>query len=916
MSVLLPHEAIERRRAAAAGPLRLLAESLAADLEPLLNREIYFPAEKALLSRQGGRCEIDGAMLEFDPFSPHEHRCPRCGRVHTGELHDRFWNYWYQLWLAERAVHGAVLSALGFGETYGALSRHILEGYSARYLSYPNVDNVLGPTRLFFSTYLESIWLLQICVAADVMSPREPALADRVRSEIVEPSRALIAEFDEGGSNRQVWNDAALLAAALLLGDSAAAERAVFGGSGVAHQIADGLLSDGTWYEGENYHLFAHRGLWYGVTMAEQVGLPIDAALEQRFQRGFAAPFLSALPDFTLPSRRDSQYAISLRQWRIAEHCELGLARQDDATLRGALARMYFDDVPRGTPRRDRSAADVERNISASSLTRADLSWRALLFAIPELPPLHTEAPRSALLDGQGLAVFRREAGRTYAALDYGHSGGGHGHPDRLNLLLMRDDVRWLDDFGTGSYVDRTLHWYRSTLAHNAPLAGGKSQASTNGVLCAYDERDDSGWIRAEAEIAPGVHVRRSLVMLPHYLVDTVAWRSAPRLEASESGPLESTLVFDLPIHAAIELSEGASAPERASLSGAHGLEDGFDFAHDTSVERARSGARVVGLATQGDAAAALWSRSSGDCEWWRATAPGAPGRGDHEFRLVRARANAGRYEFVWSWSDAVIDVAFSDTVRVTLADGTVHEHRASRDRWEIDMIPPIPPRDARRLTLAGDVRELEARPRDVFAPPAPSPLRLEREYETVVSLGELSYRRSEATWEAAGRPTASVAFLARGATLRITITVPRSDVTFAPRNAENPLDNESADVNGDGVQLYARIGETFAGWMLVPEFGGNHVRVRPVAGTGSRATPSPRATWERTRSGYRVDIDLDARALSAIDVIVNEMPRGRSRRRGQLVLSGGRGEFVYLRGDRQDEDRLLSIEWDKDRNG
>ena len=24
------------------------------------------------------------------------------------------------------------------------------------------------------------------------------------------------------------------------------------------------------------------------------------------------------------PSRRDSQYAVSLRQWRIAEHCELG----------------------------------------------------------------------------------------------------------------------------------------------------------------------------------------------------------------------------------------------------------------------------------------------------------------------------------------------------------------------------------------------------------------------------------------------------------------------------------------------------------------------------------------------------------------------------------------------------------------
>ncbi len=172
----------------------------------------------------------------------------------------------------------------------------------------------------------------------------------------------------------------------------------MLGRSGVARQIAHGMLSDGTWYEGENYHLFAHRGLWYGVTMAERAGIEIDPALVRRFQRGFSVPLLSALPDFTLPSRRDSQYGISLRQWRIAEHCELGLAREDDPTLRGALARMYFDDVPCGTQHRDRSAADVERNSPASALTRADLSWRALLFALPDAPDArrHSAGVRAA----------------------------------------------------------------------------------------------------------------------------------------------------------------------------------------------------------------------------------------------------------------------------------------------------------------------------------------------------------------------------------------------------------------------------------------------------------------------------------------------------------------------------------------
>ena len=155
-----------------------------------------------------------------------------------------------------------------------------------------------------------------------------------------------------------------------------------------------------------------------------------------RFQLGFSTPFITALPDFTLPSRRDSQYAISLRQWRIAEHCELGLARAEDPALIGALQRMYCDDVPRTDTGRRNSSADVERNGPPSSLTRADLSWRALLLARATLPPLEPQSPRSALLDAQGIAVFRRNEGRAYVALDYGNSGGGHGHPDRLNLLL------------------------------------------------------------------------------------------------------------------------------------------------------------------------------------------------------------------------------------------------------------------------------------------------------------------------------------------------------------------------------------------------------------------------------------------------------------------------------------------------
>src|SRR5207249_3955525 len=104
------------------------------------------PAEKALLSRAGGRCELDGAVLDFDPASPRRHCCPICGTVQQGDLHHRAWITFYQLWLAERAVHAALFHLLGGEQRYATLARDILGVYSERYLAYPNRDNVLGPT--------------------------------------------------------------------------------------------------------------------------------------------------------------------------------------------------------------------------------------------------------------------------------------------------------------------------------------------------------------------------------------------------------------------------------------------------------------------------------------------------------------------------------------------------------------------------------------------------------------------------------------------------------------------------------------------------------------------------------------------------------------------------------------------------
>jgi hypothetical protein len=232
VTALLADAAALRARAAlvdgADAPFAALAASLAADLDVVLAAGVHVADRKARLTRAGGRCPVHGGEFVFDPFAARRFHCAACGRDYAGREHEEFWVYRYQLWLAERAVHAAALHAVGGRADCAAFAARVLGEAADVYDRLPNRDNVLGPTRPFFSTYLESLWLLSLCTALDLLETAGAdvaALGAQVRDRLVAPSRALIASYPEGRSNRQVWNAAAQLAAARVLGDAAAAGR-------------------------------------------------------------------------------------------------------------------------------------------------------------------------------------------------------------------------------------------------------------------------------------------------------------------------------------------------------------------------------------------------------------------------------------------------------------------------------------------------------------------------------------------------------------------------------------------------------------------------------------------------------------------------------------------------------------------
>jgi len=886
-SVLVSPEALERRRAeiAAAPDLAAIQARLTGELEDFLARPLHVPETKALLSRWGSACRDDGAELSFDPWSPDAQRCSRCGRVWSTEQSRRWWVYWYQLWLAERCWQAALLGVLG-DERCARRALEALAAVAQRYLAYPAADNVLGPSRPFFSTYLESVWILQLAAAASLLGThgRLPADLERELAErLFRPAAALIADFDEPRSNRQAWNATALLALGTVLEDGALRERAARGPAGILATIDDGVLGDGLWYEGENYHWFALRGLSWGAEMLRTAG-EIDlwtstTDVARKFREAFRAPVLTALPDFTFPARRDSRFGVTLRQRRMAELWELSLARAPWPGEASLLAHVYDAAVP-VVEGGAGPITEVERHEPASGVRRTGLGWKGLLWAAPELPVESAGAwpPPSVHLEATGLAVFRRDGGRTYVSLDYGEPGGGHGHPDRLNLTLHAGGVPWLVDFGTGSYVSRYLGWYRSTAAHNAPMVDGLSQSEATGVCVGYAESEPYGWVCAqlpEGTAFDGVGVQRTVVVTPGYVLDVVQMASA----VGERGLALPWHGWGRPeVHPHGITFEGAQGRLPVFLAGRQPFQ--------VQIERA-PGPPPAGSVDEGEEMDFAVVVSGGEM-----------------VTLVACVDHGGAVEEVECHEQHFV---------VRLADGGMHTHGPTEDGWRIDLgrgdpielggarelpeeAPPAePPRPAPRVAAARSfaVRGAPALDGSLAGFRLDAPLALDRADQ---------YRRAEEPWGGPDAFSARAWLNHEDSTVYLAVEVTASEPAFRPGGLADPeWENENPDIHSDGVQVYLE-GVSFLGWLVVPDADDpSRLRVSAVRGTDASAEMLHGA-WQPTERGYRITcaIELpDDVQDFGFDLCVNRCREGRERRVAQLVWSGARGTRLYLAGDR-----------------
>jgi len=883
---------------------------------PLLERMPVIPEHKALLTVDGGFCPDDGTALTFDPWSPDEHRCPRCGKTWRGERHHWTWARYQHLWLAERAAHLATLAALG-DETdrpAAARARDILNAYAQRYWRYPNRDNVLGPSRLFFSTYLESLWTCNFVAAAALLRAADQLDDATARgvNQVVEEAATVIGEYDEGFSNRQTWNNAALAAAAVWFEDEELAQRAIEGETGLIAHLVRGYGRDGMWYEGENYHLFALRGLLTGAGWARLAGVDFreDQRLTDRLHTALQAPSLTALPDFTYPARKDSRFGVSLAQPGYLELWEVGLARHGTSNIGAWLEALYkVPPFPREMQESYLHDAPIDRTPRPAS--RTALSWWALLEILPELPPSEAPwEPKSVLLESQGLAVLRRD-GR-YVSLECGPQGGGHGHPDRLQLMLHADGVYWLPDPGTGSYVAHDLFWYRSTVAHNAPRLDGESQPPGNASCECFDDQGEWAWVQGRFnELVRMVATGRA------YIVDVtmLAGRDEHLLE--------------LPWHIA-----GRGEVETRGRWVNDELADEFV----TRVQRFVPDAPGPVVLSHLQERAHLTAHLVFDGALLEMEGPGLPGEPERsKFYVVRALGRNHRFITVLeTHQDQPVIRAVrthGDTLEIETPAG-VERHRFGASEWIVEregqdavvlrgrreQMPPFVP------LLELDVPTPATAPafRVGGAPPLDGSLE-GFDLSEPLQLGlEDQYRRSEDAYPGPDDFSA-VAYAAWDeSALYLAVVVTKPELVLRPAAAPPlRLDNEPDEIHSDGLQVYLAAarrhsgdnGVAPVGYLIIPNEDGHSVRARATSDTyGTHG--AVRGGWRRTDTGYCVTVAIPwpggayphAGGRVSFDLIINEMLPGRLRRVGQLVWSGG-GGWVWLRGDRQDPARFGILE-------
>ncbi len=514
-------------------------------------------------------CPDDGATLHA--LSPTEHQCPVCKKIYSDERTIAAYRCTLH-YAAENAAQALGWAYLYSGdEKYVAETKRILLKLAHDYPNYPQRQDRWGHTGIFaplggrryVQSLDEAVGIIKLAKAYDLTRTSKswtPAEKKQVETDLFGLTAQTLLQFNQDINNHQTWYNAGLMAIASVTGDAALVKRVLAMPGGFRDQLKRSVGRDGLWYEGAMaYHRYALDAMRSIVETGQRLGLNLQD--EPKFRAMISAPLHAAYPNGIFPAINDSD----------------------------PISIHIFDDAFRW----------------------ARQTYHDPIFDHPQISTQSEDLPDA------GLAILRQGTGADAVCtfLDYGQHGEGHGHFDKLNLMLYANGREWLLDPGRLTYSHKEYKtWVKETVAHNTVVVGGKSQNATTGQLLFFQNEKAFAACGVQSnEAYAGVSLRRYLLLTPQFLFDVY------EVEGDKTAQLDWLAHAVVPLIRPVE-ARGDGAPAVA------GSENGYQHLLDGKSWKMEGVSRWDFLGDEKDAAAPrlrVWLLDDGPQEILTATGIG-----------------------------------------------------------------------------------------------------------------------------------------------------------------------------------------------------------------------------------------------------------------------------------------------------
>lgn len=436
----------------------------------------YFQDDPEIVSGWGHTyfCSKCGTMLCFDIQKPHEHICPLCGNIESGDVYDSAWVYIYRYDALMSAFQASVLYRLNHEKKYLEYFKRVIQFYAENWYRFAEHGRRVWPSgqgKITSQALNEAIFLVRIVNGLELLDGElESGFVRNVTNWFLIPCAYYLDAQKRKIHNIPCWINAAVGAAGLYAGNTDLIDRAFERELGLFDQVRNGgVTKDGFWYEGSiHYHYFTVESSLNLLLFAALHEKEVPSDVKEILLSMLKAPYQLAFSNGRLPNPNDGWPNLNLKSYSYLYY--MGAKIFDSDMLRNAA---YFID----TQKIPRQSFPLSGPVYAGD---DSIEW--LLFSDekrsgviqPTIPDFQEESISFpyiyfAMLRKNQIEVFQK----------YGHCTPSHAHPDKMMQEVCAFRSRITHDLSNCGYAAAMCtEFHRTSVSHNTVVINGKSQTS------------------------------------------------------------------------------------------------------------------------------------------------------------------------------------------------------------------------------------------------------------------------------------------------------------------------------------------------------------------------------------------------------------------------------------------------------